>query len=156
MDGVGVGGGNVHKGERPEVMLLHVCLTTRLICWDALWRKGLDLWAPRLRFPSEMLLMTLRGLFSEPEVKCQVKIHVKKKRRYSNSKYNVWFSLKIKSVCAYHDGLIRKWRCSCLMFTDEALHSERPLNCRGVFLYTLWRGELLSTGSIFSDAAKSN
>lgn len=49
-------------------VLPHMRLVTRFSCWDVLKKMDLDFWGSmRLRFPSEMLLTTLRGLFSEPE-----------------------------------------------------------------------------------------
>lgn len=52
-----------------NTVLLYIRLATRFKCWDVLKKIDLDVCGPStLRFPSEMLLTTLLGLFSsEPE-----------------------------------------------------------------------------------------
>lgn len=70
-----------------QMMPFYMRLATRFNCWDVL--KKIDLGfcgSSRLRFPSETLLTTLRGLFSsEPESRHQTRIYCQKSTKESRN-----------------------------------------------------------------------
>lgn len=70
-----------------QMMPFYMRLATRFNCWDVLKKIDLGFWgSSRLRFPSETLLTTLRGLFSsEPENRHQTRIYCQKSTKESSN-----------------------------------------------------------------------